>query len=80
MARTRIVATLGPASRDEATIAALVQAGVDVFRLNFSHGTHAEHGQAIAIIRKVAGDRTIAILQDLGGPKLRLAAPVHGRP
>jgi pyruvate kinase len=80
MARTRIVATLGPVSRDEASITALVEAGVDVFRLNFSHGTQAEHGQTIATIRKVAGDRTIAILQDLGGPKLRLAAPVRGKP
>ena len=80
MSRTRIVATLGPASRDETTIGALVEAGVDVFRLNFSHGTHAEHGAAIATIRRVAGDRTVAILQDLGGPKLRLTAPVRGKP
>ena len=74
MARTRVVATLGPGSRDEATIAALAQAGVDVFRLNFSHGTQAEHAATIATIRRVAGDRC-AILMDLGGPKLRLAKP-----
>jgi pyruvate kinase len=80
MARTRVVATLGPASRDETTIAALIEAGVDVFRLNFSHGTHAEHGAAIATIRQVASRRTVAILQDLGGPKLRLAHPVAGKP
>jgi pyruvate kinase len=75
-----VVATLGPASNDEATIAALVDAGVDVFRLNFSHGTHDEHGRRIATIRRIAGDRAVAILQDLGGPKLRLAAPVRGAP
>ena len=80
MARTRVVATLGPASRDEATIAALVKAGVDVFRLNFSHGTQAEHATTIATIRRVTADRNIAILQDLGGPKLRLKAPVRGKP
>ena len=80
MARTRIVATIGPASRSEATIAALIEAGVDVFRLNFSHGTHAEHAQTITAIRRVARDRNVAILQDLGGPKLRTAHPVHGKP
>ena len=80
MARTRVVATLGPASRDEGTIGALIEAGVDVFRLNFSHGTHEEHGATIATIRRVAGDRNVAILQDLGGPKLRLSKPVCGKP
>src|SRR5690348_1018184 len=80
MARTRVVATLGPASRDEAMIAALVQAGVDVFRLNFSHGTQAEHASTIATIRRVTQGRHTAILQDLGGPKLRLKAPVRGKP
>jgi pyruvate kinase len=80
MARTRIVATLGPVSRNEATVTALIGAGVDVFRLNFSHGTQAEHGETIRIIRRVAGDRNVAILQDLGGPKLRLKHPVRGKP
>ena len=79
MARTRVVATLGPASRDEATIAALAEAGVGVFRLNFSHGTHAEHGDTIATIRRVTRGREVAILQDLGGPKLRLTHPVRGK-
>ena len=78
MARTRVVATLGPASSDEATIGRLVEAGVDVFRLNFSHGSHAEHGARITAIRKAAGDRPVAILQDLCGPKLRLSHPVRG--
>jgi pyruvate kinase len=80
MARTRVVATLGPASRDEATITALVEAGVDVFRLNFSHGTHEEHGTTIAAIRRAAGARNVGILQDLAGPKLRLTHPVSGKP
>jgi len=77
MARTRIVATLGPAS--DARVGELIEAGVDVFRLNFSHGTHAEHGERIRAIRRAAGHRAVAILQDLGGPKLRLGRPVQGR-
>jgi pyruvate kinase len=80
MSRARIVATIGPATRDDATIAALLDAGVSVCRLNFSHGTHAEHGDTIARIRRLAGDRPVAILQDLAGPKLRTAAPVRGAP
>ena len=80
MARTRVVATLGPASRDETTIQALIDAGVDVFRLNFSHGTHDEHGATIAMVRRLAGDRPVAILQDLGGPKLRCAARSRASP
>ncbi len=78
--RTRIVATLGPASSTEASIAGLIEAGVDLFRLNFSHGTHEEHGALIASIRKCAGERPIAILQDLCGPKLRLPKPLRGKP
>src|SRR5690349_4963803 len=80
MARTRVVSTLGPASRNEATIKALIDAGVNVFRLNFSHGSQAEHGETIATIRRVTGDRHTAILQDLAGPKLRLRHPVAGEP
>ena len=80
MTRTRVVTTLGPASSSEAVIAALVDAGVDVFRLNFSHGTFEEHGAAIATIRRVAGTRPVAVLQDLAGPKLRLQAPISGEP
>jgi pyruvate kinase len=72
--RTKIVATLGPASRDPATLGQLVGAGVDVFRLNFSHGTHDEHSRALESIRKI-GEKTgrpLAVLQDLCGPKIRL--------
>jgi pyruvate kinase len=80
MARTRIVATLGPATASVEGIRALLEAGVDVFRLNFSHGSHEEHGRSIETIRSLAGDRPVAILQDLAGPKLRLARAVSGKP
>ncbi|WP_165070767.1 pyruvate kinase [Paludisphaera rhizosphaerae] len=72
--RTKIVATLGPASRDPAMLRRLAEAGVDVFRLNFSHGSHAEHSATFEAIQEVARDlgRQIAVLQDLCGPKIRL--------
>ncbi len=79
MARTRIVVTLGPATASDAAIAALLDVGADVFRLNFAHGTRVEHGRLIAAIRRLAGGRPVAIMQDLAGPKLRLAQPVRGR-
>ena len=70
----KIVATLGPASSDYKMIRALFEAGADVFRLNMSHGTHAEQAARHAIIRQVEADvgRPIAILADLQGPKLRV--------
>ena len=78
--RTKIVATVGPASRDPAMLRELIEAGVDVFRLNFSHGTHDEHSATLRTIRAV-GRRdaagSIAVLQDLGGPKIRLG-PIPG--
>jgi len=80
MVRTRIVATLGPATDSEERIRALIDAGVDVVRLNFSHGTHEEHGRRIAAVRRVAGGRPVAVLQDLGGPKLRLDRRIAGKP
>jgi pyruvate kinase len=79
-ARTRIIATVGPATASEPSIGALIEAGVDVFRLNFSHGVHADHGRVIDWIRRAAGPRPVAIMQDLGGPKLRLTRPVRGKP
>ena len=72
--RTKIVATLGPASREPAVIRKMVEAGVDVFRLNFSHGTHDEHSATLETIRLISKEtgRQLAVLQDLCGPKIRL--------
>lgn len=74
MPRTKIVCTIGPASGSEDTIRKLVENGMNVARLNFSHGTHAEHQQKIRSIRRISEDRgrPIAILQDLQGPKIRV--------
>ena len=82
MRHTKIVATLGPASSSDAAIRSLLMAGVDVFRLNFSHGTRQGHSEAIARIRKAADDvhRCIAILQDLSGPKIRTGPLAGGKP
>ena len=72
--RARIVATLGPASRAPGTVKALAQAGVDVFRLNFSHGSHEDHAAALKAVRgaELALKRPLGVLADLQGPKLRL--------
>jgi pyruvate kinase len=73
MRHTKIVATLGPASESEERLRQLIEAGLDVVRLNFSHGTHAEHAERIARVRSVAAalGKPVAILQDLQGPKIR---------
>lgn len=72
--RTRIVATLGPASETPAMVERLLAAGMDVARVNFSHGTRAEHGRQIEVVREAARKlgRTVAVLQDLQGPKVRV--------
>lgn len=72
--RTKIVCTLGPASNTEAKIRALVRAGMGVARLNFSHGTHADHAELFRRVRHVADElgEPVAILQDLQGPKIRV--------
>jgi pyruvate kinase len=72
--RARIVATLGPASSAPQTVLALAQAGVDVFRLNFSHGSQKDHQNALAAVRAADGvlERPLGVLADLQGPKLRL--------
>ena len=74
--RTKIVATLGPATADPEIVRALVDAGVDVFRVNFSHGDHAGHALSIAAAQEAAAQRGrfVAILQDLQGPKIRVAS------
>ena len=71
--RAKIVCTIGPASNSEEMIRELMLAGMDVARLNFSHGEHREHAEVIQRLRKVAAElgRTICILQDLQGPKIR---------
>lgn len=76
----KIVATLGPASADRTTIEALVHAGADVFRLNFSHGTHADHQARLELIRSIEADlgRPIGVLLDLQGPKLRVGTFANG--
>ena len=79
-AKSKIVCTIGPASQSEAQLLALIQAGASVFRLNFSHGTQAEHAQVIARIRHLAEQLSVplAILQDLAGPKVRIGTFVDG--
>jgi len=83
--RAKIVCTLGPATAAPERIRALVEAGMDVARLNFSHGTHAEHEQMYHHVRQAAEDtgRAVGILADLQGPKIRLgrfaAGPVRWR-
>ena len=72
--RTKIVATIGPATQSEEIITNLIKAGVTTFRLNFSHGDHKDHAERIKTIREVSKklDIDIGILQDLQGPKIRL--------
>ncbi len=76
MRRTKIVATIGPASRDRDVLVRMVEAGMDVARLNFSHGTHEQHAETAQLVREAAGraGRPVAVMQDLPGPKLRIGA------
>ncbi len=78
MARTKIVATLGPSSRDTATIRKMIALGVDVFRINFSHGNPEEYALTISRIREAAGENPVAILGDLSGPKIRCGTIAEG--
>jgi pyruvate kinase len=72
--RTKIVATIGPATSSPEVLRALIEAGATTLRLNFSHGSHADHQRSIRLIRQTAFelDRPVGILQDLQGPKIRL--------
>lgn len=74
MLHTKIVCTLGPASDDEATLRAFLEAGMAVARINFSHGSHADHARRIQAVRRLAGEmgHSVAVLADLQGPKLRV--------
>src|SRR5438045_2501951 len=76
----KIVATLGPASATEEMIRSLFLAGVDVFRLNFSHGTHEQHRERLTQIREIERDeaRPIGVLADMQGPKLRVGTFAAG--
>ena len=80
MRRTKIVATIGPASRDPEVLVRMIDAGMDVARLNFSHGSAEEHAETARLVRDAAGraGRQVAILQDLPGPKLRIGPLVDG--
>ena len=85
MRKTKIIATIGPASRDPITLGRLLDAGMDCARLNFSHGTLEEHAEVIRTIRELSRtrERPVAILQDLGGIKMRLGklnGTVHLKP
>lgn len=81
MRRTKIVCTIGPSSFDPKTISDMIDAGMNVARLNFSHGDHESHGKVIDTIRAVSAEKKtcVTILQDLCGPKIRLGdLPVEG--
>ena len=82
MRHTKIIATVGPASSSDERLRDLLSAGVDVFRLNFSHGSHETHGAVIERIRRLAADaqRCVGILQDLSGPKIRTGRLQGGVP
>jgi pyruvate kinase len=80
--RAKIVCTLGPASSSPEMIDRIIAAGMDVARLNFSHGTHAEHARRVDAVRRASGkyQKSIAVLADLQGPKIRTGKLVGGRP
>jgi pyruvate kinase len=81
MRRTKIVATIGPASRDPEVLVRMIEAGMDVARLNFSHGTHEQHAETAQLVRQAAGraGRPVALLQDLPGPKMRIGELREGK-
>lgn len=82
MRKTKIVGTIGPASRSEERLEAIIRAGLNVARLNFSHGAQAEHAEVIARVRAISQHLgvAVAILQDLQGPKIRTGALAGGQP
>ena len=80
--RAKIICTIGPSCSSEAGLRELMQAGMDVARMNFSHGSHQDHARNIESLRRTAfsEDRTICILQDLQGPKIRTGALKDHKP
>ncbi len=79
--RTKIVATLGPASSDKKTLARMIEAGLDVVRMNFSHGTAQEHTERVELVRELArkAGRSVGVLVDLQGPKIRIGRFEHDK-
>jgi pyruvate kinase len=79
--RTKIVATLGPASSDKHTLSRMIEAGLDVVRMNFSHGTAQEHTNRVELVRALArkAGRSVGVLVDLQGPKIRIGKFAHDR-
>ena len=82
MRQTKIIATIGPASQNDEVIEQLIHAGVDICRLNFSHGSHQSHEETFRRIRKAAASarKVVSVLQDLSGPKIRTGRLKDGRP
>src|SRR5258708_31218003 len=82
MRHTKIIATVGPACDSDGMIDALIEAGTNIVRLNFSHGTHESHAATFERVRRIAErtGREVAILQDLGGPKIRTGPLEGGHP
>ncbi|KJJ56288.1 pyruvate kinase, partial [Vibrio cholerae] len=80
MCKTKIVATLGPASQTRETLTQLIQAGVNVVRLNFSHGSAEEHIARAEMVREIAQQLNVSVgvLVDLQGPKIRIACFAEG--
>lgn len=80
--KAKIIATIGPASSDRATLSDLVDAGMDIARLNFSHGSHDDYAKVIQTLRELAHEKQkpLALLQDLQGPKLRTGETENGQP
>ena len=78
--KTKIVCTIGPASESPQILETLIRAGMDVARLNFSHGTQKEHFRKIKTIRQIAErlEKPVSILQDLSGPKIRVGRMKEG--
>ena len=80
MRRTKIVCTIGPASKDRETLRQMLKAGMNVARVNFSHGTHEEHAETIRIFRSVRDELGIpaAVLLDTRGPEIRIGNFANG--